>query len=79
MLTELFGEDISAIPDLSAALEDWAAFPLVVQRHRILADAWKEHVGHTHPVKAAEALPLEEALTQSRRLEQEIALMVNPR
>ncbi|MDF2938416.1 MAG: GDSL-like Lipase/Acylhydrolase [Paenibacillaceae bacterium] len=73
LLSELFGEDIAGIPDLAAALEHWAGFPLVLQRHRILADAWKEHVGHSHPVKAAEALPLEKALTAARRLEQEIA------
>ncbi len=73
LLAEWFGEDMTPMEDLSESLEEWAAFPLVLKRHRILADAWKEHVGHTHPVKAAEALPLEEALTAARRLEQDIA------
>lgn len=75
LLAELFGEDVTGMPDLAAALENWAGLPLVLQRHRILADAWKEHVGHTHPVKAADALPLEEALAAARRLEREIALI----
>lgn len=73
LLTEWFGENIAHIEDLSASLEAWAGFPLVLKRHRILADAWKEHIGHTHPVKAAEALPLEDALVAAQRLEQEIA------
>ncbi len=73
LLTEWFNEDMTHMENLSASLEEWAGFPLVLQRHRILADAWKEHVGHTHPVKAAEALSLEEALAAARCLEQEVA------
>lgn len=73
LLAEWLGENMAGTEDLSGLLEEWAGFPLVLQRHRILADAWKEHVGHTHPVKAADALPLEEALAAARRIEQEIA------
>lgn len=72
LLAECFGENMAHIEDLSASLEEWMGFPLVLRRHRILADAWKEHVGHTHPVKTTEALPLEEALAAARLLEQEI-------
>lgn len=72
LLTDWFDEDMAPIEDLSASLEAWTGFPLVLKRHRILADAWKEHIGHTHPVKAAEALPMEEALAAAQRLEQEM-------
>lgn len=73
LLEDLFGEDLAGKPDLAAGQEEWPAFPLVLQRHRLLAASWKEHVGHSHPVKAPDAPPLEEALTEAHRLEQEIA------
>lgn len=46
-------------------------FQLVWQRQKVLSAAWKEHIGHSNPNKAA-ALPLEEALQESEQLTQQI-------
>lgn len=76
LLARLFGAPEGGIPDFPAAEKEWPWFPLVLQRHRLLAAAWKEHVGHTHPVKAQDAVPLDTALTEARRLEGEIRLRI---
>ncbi|MDF0752875.1 hypothetical protein NLU14_21865, partial [Marinobacter sp. 71-i] len=44
-------------------------FELVLQRHRLVGAAWKEHVGHTNPNKAEGALSLAEAKVAAQALE----------
>ncbi|NQX65170.1 SGNH/GDSL hydrolase family protein [Paenibacillus alba] len=61
LLSGLFHLTLAENTDFILRLETSPFFQLIVKRHRVLHDAWKEHVGHTNPTKA-NALPLETAL-----------------
>jgi lysophospholipase L1-like esterase len=68
LLQSLFGATPERTPEYVERPRAAGFFTLVLERHRLLSAAWKEHVGHTSPNKAA-ALPLAEALAQAREIE----------
>jgi pimeloyl-ACP methyl ester carboxylesterase len=71
LLSRLFNITLEREPDYVEHPEHSAYFKLILERHRLLSSAWKEHIGHTNPTKA-DALPLKEALVRSSEIEQEI-------
>lgn len=72
---ELLGELFRVYPEIEPPfLADEtrsAAFGLVMQRHKLLSNAWKESVGHSNPGKA-ETMPLEQALAAAEKLDRQI-------
>jgi lysophospholipase L1-like esterase len=68
LLRNLFDLASERMPEYAEQPQPSSYFTLVWERHRLLSAAWKEHVGHTNPNKAA-ALPLAEALSQAREIE----------
>lgn len=71
LLKELFNLCLERLPDYIGEPEASPLFKLVMERHRLLSSAWKEHVGHTNPNKA-NALPLEEALREGEKVQEKI-------
>ena len=47
-------------------------YRLVLQRHRLLSTSYLEHVGHKRPGRKGKIVPLKEALTTARDLEDQI-------
>ncbi len=74
-LKELFTICLDQIPAHVMSPESSTLFKLVMERHRTLSAAWKEHIGHTNPNKD-EALPLEEALLRAKGMEEEIHAII---
>lgn len=60
LLGQLFNVWLERMPGYVEGADETGFFPLVMERHRLLSAAWKEHVGHSNPNKT-EALPLAEA------------------
>jgi len=71
LLKELFTICLQNIPDHVKNPEGSQTFKLVMERHRTMSAAWKEHVGHTNPNKN-EALPLDQALLSAKSMEAQI-------
>lgn len=71
LLRRLFAITLEREPDYVETPETVPWYGSVLQRHRLLSSAWKEHVGHTNPGKAR-ALPLEEALVLAAALRRDI-------
>ncbi|SDD56378.1 Lysophospholipase L1 [Paenibacillus sp. UNCCL117] len=72
LLSRLFHVTLERMPDYAADPDAASWFPAVLERHRLLGAAWKEHVGHTNPNKAEEALPLADALVRADALRERI-------
>ncbi|MFC3799188.1 SGNH/GDSL hydrolase family protein [Cohnella sp. GCM10012308] len=72
LLRTLFGVSPEHARALAAELDGSAYAELIMQRHRLMSAAWKEHVGHTNPNKAEGALPLAEARAAAQALEARI-------
>ncbi|HOP10535.1 MAG TPA: GDSL-type esterase/lipase family protein [Oscillospiraceae bacterium] len=70
----LLGELFRLYPEYEPAYikEETPAFGLVLKRHRLMSASWKEGVGHPHPDKAKNALPLDEAKAAAAELDKEI-------
>ncbi|MFK7694177.1 GDSL-type esterase/lipase family protein [Paenibacillus sp. HJGM_3] len=68
LLSRLFNITLERVPHEVAAEPPAEAAELILQRHRLLSAAWKEHVGHTNPNKA-DALPLDEAIERSQAID----------
>ncbi|MFV1995219.1 MAG: SGNH/GDSL hydrolase family protein, partial [Verrucomicrobiales bacterium] len=71
ILAALEAPGLDDLPDLSAPPQGSAlaaAMPLILERHKMLSAAWREHVGHDRPGKA-KALPLAEAQARAAALE----------
>ncbi|MCS7464404.1 GDSL-type esterase/lipase family protein [Paenibacillus doosanensis] len=77
LLGRMFNITLERMPEhallADAELPEW--FALTLRRHRLLGAAWKEHVGHTNPNKAADALPLAEAMKQGEELQRRIVAL----
>jgi pimeloyl-ACP methyl ester carboxylesterase/lysophospholipase L1-like esterase len=71
LLSRLFNITLERVPEYVDNTEAVPWIPGLLQRHRLLSAAWKEHVGHTNPNKA-EVLPLMEALRRGEFLRREI-------
>ncbi|MZQ83165.1 lysophospholipase [Paenibacillus sp. 5J-6] len=71
LLRQLFALSCEIRPTFVDQPESSPFFQLVLQRQKVLSAAWKEHIGHSNPNKAA-ALPLEEALQESKQLAMQI-------
>lgn len=67
LLRVLFNISLEQMPEYVLQPDTSVLFSAVLQRHRLLSSAWKEHVGHTNPNKV-EALPLELALKEGEVL-----------
>lgn len=72
ILCTLFGVAPEHARAFVTAVDGSVYFELVLQRHRLISAAWKEHVGHTNPNKAEGALPLAEAKAAAQALEARI-------
>jgi lysophospholipase L1-like esterase/pimeloyl-ACP methyl ester carboxylesterase len=76
LLSRLFNITLERVPDYVEHSDSSELFQLVLERHRLLSSAWKEHVGHTNPGKV-QALPLDEALEQGSVLEEQICKVLS--
>jgi lysophospholipase L1-like esterase len=66
------GLDLTRFSGLSLNLDAAAALPLALERHRVLSDAWREHIGHTRPDTDRTALPLDQALAAAAKIEEKL-------
>lgn len=73
------GVDLTAFPALSLNRDAAAALPLAMERYRILAPAWREHVGHTRPDTDRTALPLAEAQAAVAKIDAQLSTLLKPR
>lgn len=71
LLRSLFGIAAEEEPEYVRHPYSSPFYRLVLERHRLLSAAWKEHVGHTN-VNKAQALPLDLALARGEQLAEEI-------
>ncbi|MNI10559.1 GDSL-like Lipase/Acylhydrolase [compost metagenome] len=76
LLGRIFDITFEKTPDYVHTPDTVSWFPLVLQRHRLLSSAWKEHVGHTN-VNKADALPLDEAEIQGELIRKSIMTETN--
>ncbi len=73
LLKELFNVPSTEEPKYVMHQEASPVHTMVMMRRRILSAAWKEHVGHTNPNKAASALPIKQAKRIGAAIEAEIS------
>jgi lysophospholipase L1-like esterase len=71
LLSRLFNISLERIPEYVEYPEQSELFKLIMERHRLLSSAWKEHVGHTNPNKA-EALSLDQAIIRGEQIAEQI-------
>ena len=67
------------LPWLSLNRDASAALPLALERHRMLSNAWREHIGHTRPDTDRTALPLDQALAAAAKIEETLNTLLAPR
>lgn len=65
ILKSLFHITLDRVPDYVVCPQESRFFSMLSENNLMLANAWREAVGHSNPNKA-EALPLEEALEQAK-------------
>jgi hypothetical protein len=70
------GIDLTKFPALSFNRDAAAAVAPALERHRILNDAWRDHVGHTRPDTAKSKLTLEEARAAAVPLEAKLKMLL---
>ncbi|WP_082311113.1 DUF459 domain-containing protein [Paenibacillus sp. FJAT-27812] len=71
LLRVLFNISLEQTPEYVLEPGSSDLFTVVLERHRLLSSAWKEHIGHTNPGKA-DALPIELALLKGAALASKI-------
>jgi len=67
--------DYSALPTNRSIAK---AMPLILERHRFISAAWREHVGHSKPNKET-VPPLSDAIVQAKSIENEIRAIIKAR
>lgn len=76
LLRSLFNISLQRMPDYVNRSGASEFFPIVLERHQLLSQAWREHVGHQNPNKA-QVLPLNEALLKSATMMKQIKAAVH--
>ncbi|WP_167859343.1 SGNH/GDSL hydrolase family protein [Paenibacillus cymbidii] len=74
LLGQLFNVWLDRQPEYVEGEDATGFFPLVMERHRLLSAAWKEHVGHSNPNKT-DALPLAEAEARADAIDEQLRLL----